>query len=95
MRVWFEALDLREQYFVAVGAVVVAIALLYLIIWAPLDRKHAQLKEDVDVWQSSLSELRPLRTASGSKNSSAFVTGCRRDTNPDYHRRSDLAQPRT
>ncbi len=70
MRDWFESLDLREQYFVAVGAVVVLLALLYLMIWAPLDKKHIQLREDVKQWQSSLSELRPIRMASGNTNSS-------------------------
>lgn len=74
MRDWFESLELREQYFVAVGAVVVVIALLYLLIWAPLDRSHAELREDVDTWQSSLMELRPLSAAAGSSDNSSSST---------------------
>ena len=74
MKDWFESLDLREQYFVAAGAAVVIIAMLYLIIWAPLDRSHAQLREDVEMWQSSLTELRPLQQSVGSNNSSGTTT---------------------
>ena len=70
MRDWFESLDLREQYFVGIGAVVVVIALLYLIIWAPLDRKHAELRADVATWQSALIELRPLRLSAGGNGNS-------------------------
>mgnify|MGYP003633624995 CR=1 FL=1 len=66
MRDWFDALEMREQYFVAVGAVVVVLALLYGLVWAPLDNKHTLLREDVRQWQSSLSELRPLRMGAGS-----------------------------
>lgn len=65
MRDWFDALEMREQYFVAVGAAVVVLAVLYGLIWVPLDTRHSLLREDVRQWQSSLSELRPLRMASG------------------------------
>lgn len=69
MKDWFESLDMREQVFVAVGAIVVIVALLYVMVWAPLDKKHAQLRDDVRQWQSSLLELRPLRFTAGSSNS--------------------------
>ena len=69
MKDWFESLDMREQVFVAVGAIVVFVALLYVMVWAPLDKKHVQLREDVRQWQSSLLELRPLRFTAGSGNS--------------------------
>lgn len=66
MKDWFESLEMREQYFVAAGAVVVLLALLYAMVWAPLDKKHMQLREDVRQWQSSLADLRPLRLTAGS-----------------------------
>ena len=71
MRDWFESLDMREQVFVAVGAIVVVLALLYLMVWAPLDKKHVQLREDVREWQYSLAELRPLRLTTGSSQGSS------------------------
>lgn len=61
MNDWFESLETRERIFVVVGALVVAVALIYGLVWAPLDQKHALLKSDVDNWQRSLMELRPLR----------------------------------
>ena len=63
MNDWFESLEMRERIFVVVGAVVVAVALIYGLVWAPLDQKHTLLKSDVDNWQRSLTELRPLRSA--------------------------------
>tara|TARA_R110002096_G_scaffold124002_1_gene268072 strand:+ start:4070 stop:4561 length:492 start_codon:yes stop_codon:yes gene_type:complete len=66
MREWFESLETREQYFVAVGALVVAIALLYVLIWKPLHTRHEMLRADVALWQESLAELRPLRLVAGS-----------------------------
>ena len=63
MNDWFESLEMRERLFVVVGAVVVAVALIYGLVWAPLDQKHTLLKSDVDNWQRSLTELRPLRSA--------------------------------
>jgi len=63
MKDWFDSLETRERLFVAVGAFIVAVALLYGLVWAPLDAKHAMLKNDVENWQRSLTELRPLRSA--------------------------------
>jgi len=63
MNDWFESLETRERIFVVVGAVIVAVALIYGLVWAPLDQKHTLLKSDVDNWRRSLTELRPLRLA--------------------------------
>ena len=63
MNDWFESLETRERIFVVVGAVIVAVALIYGLVWAPLDQKHTLLKGDVENWQRSLTELRPLRLA--------------------------------
>ena len=37
MRDWFEALEPRERLFVGIGAIVVAIALFWGLIWMPLE----------------------------------------------------------
>lgn len=68
MREWFESLETREQYFVAVGAFVVALALLYVLAWRPLHARHEMLRADVALWQTSLAELRPLRQIAGSSS---------------------------
>jgi len=68
MNDWFESLETRERIFVAVGAFIVAVALIYGLVWAPLNEKHALLKNDVDNWQRSLTELRPLRSAQSPGN---------------------------
>ena len=70
MKDWFTGLEQREQIFVAGGAVVVLIAVLYSLVWVPLDTGHKALAEDVAVWQRSLADLKPLKgqqpaTASG------------------------------
>jgi general secretion pathway protein M len=77
MKDWFETLEMRERWFVAVGAFVVALALIYGLVWAPLDTKHAALKSDVDNWQRSLAELRPLRStaSTGNQSQSNSVSG--------------------
>jgi len=71
---WFDSLETRERLFVSIGALVVAFALIYSLVWAPLNEKHAMLKNDVENWQRSLAELRPLLSAPS--------TGNRSGTNP-------------
>jgi len=77
MKDWFESLETRERLFVVAGAIVVAVALIYGLAWAPLDKKHAMLKTDVENWQRSLTELRPLRATSsnGGQTQSGPVLG--------------------
>lgn len=73
---WFENLDAREKVFVGVGAIIVAISLVYGLAWAPLDRNHAQVTASVSDWQRSLAELRPLKgvAQSGASNTSQAAT---------------------
>ena len=66
MRDWFANLETREQVFVAVGAAFVVIALIYVLLWAPLDKNHRELASSVDNWQRSLAELGPLSALAGS-----------------------------
>lgn len=61
MREWFASLEQRERLFVAGGAVVVVVALFYVLIWMPLDSGHDDLNSSIAVWERSLEELRPLR----------------------------------
>jgi len=66
MRDWYDNLESRERAFVLVGAAFVLIALIYFLLWAPLDRKHAQAAASVANWEYSLAELRPLRSVASS-----------------------------
>ena len=65
---WFESLQTRERLFVAVGAVVVILSIAYAMVWAPLDAKYAMLQSDVENWQRSLAELRPLRSTASNES---------------------------
>lgn len=60
MKDWFESLQARERMFVAAAVVFLAIAVLYLGIWMPLDRGQKTLSLSVDNWRTALAELRPL-----------------------------------
>ncbi|MGI9222236.1 MAG: type II secretion system protein GspM [Woeseiaceae bacterium] len=61
MKDWFTGLEQREQIFVGGGAVVVVIAIIYSMIWVPLDTGQKELAQDVAVWERSLAELKPLK----------------------------------
>jgi general secretion pathway protein M len=66
MKDWFAGLETREQAFVAGGAVFVVMALLYALLWVPLDKNHQQLATSVENWERSLAELRPLASLAAS-----------------------------
>jgi len=69
MRAWFQSLESRERLFVVTAAGVVLIAIIYVFIWIPLDRGHADLSSSVATWERSLAELRPLKGLAQSPNS--------------------------
>jgi len=73
VRDWYDNLEAREQVFVLVGAVFVVLALIYFVLWAPLDKRHTQVSSSVQNWERSLAELGPLRglLASGSASPAA------------------------
>ena len=73
MKDWFESLDAREQVFVSAGSVILVLVLIYGLAWAPLDKKHAALRSDVENWQRSIAELRPLRVT-GTNGAQPSVT---------------------
>lgn len=47
MRVWFESLNRREQILFSVTALVVALALYFLLIWEPLIIENERLHSDI------------------------------------------------
>jgi len=60
MRDWFESLEPRERLFVGIGAIVVAIAVFWGLVWLPLDKGYRNAQDRVTTWEQSLAELRPL-----------------------------------
>lgn len=66
MKDWYEALESREQSMVLICAAVVAVALLYAVVWMPIIEKRDDVRADVEIWQQSLAELKPLRGQLGS-----------------------------
>ncbi len=60
MRSWFENLEPREQLFVGIGALAVALIVFWGLIWLPLDNGHKSMRASVADWQRSLTELRAL-----------------------------------
>lgn len=62
MKDWYDNLEAREQVFVLVGAVFVTVALIYGLLWAPLDKNHKLVATSVTNWERSLAELGPLRS---------------------------------
>lgn len=74
MRDWFESLELRERAFVAVGAAIVFVAIIYAFAWSPVSDRYARLQSDVENLERAVAELRPLRmTASGGQATRAPV----------------------
>ncbi len=58
MRAWWNALALREQQTLAIGAIIVALMLGWAIIWHPLAVKRAELREAVDAQRRDLAYVR-------------------------------------
>ena len=71
MKDWFDSLESREQAFVAAGAVIVVVALIYALLWMPLDKSHRQVQQSVADWERSLAELGPLRALVANAGSEA------------------------
>lgn len=73
MKTWFISLQPRERVFVMTAAIFIVVAIGWVGIWAPLDAKHKAAAERVDIWQQSLSALRPMRGQIQATGSSAPV----------------------
>ncbi|HLT90738.1 MAG TPA: type II secretion system protein M [Woeseiaceae bacterium] len=61
MRDWFESLQPREKALVATAAVMLALAVFWLGIWAPLERNRENVAADVEVWRNAIAELRSVK----------------------------------
>ena len=68
MKDWFDNLEARERVFVLGGGLFAVVALVYGLLWAPLDKNHEQLAQSVSNWEHSLAELRPLRSLATSSS---------------------------
>jgi general secretion pathway protein M len=75
MRDWFDSLEARERMFVVLGAVVVTIALLWGLVWVPLDKGHRDAEQRVATWERSLADLRPLAAMPKPQNGSRAAPG--------------------
>jgi len=75
MKDWFENLEEREQIFVVTGAVIVVAAVIYALLWLPLDKSHRQAQQNVAAWEQSLAELGPLRALVANAGSESSPQG--------------------
>ena len=65
MKDWFYGLVPRERIMVGVCALVVVAALLWLLVWTPVDNRHDALKASVDDWQAGLTQLERIAATFG------------------------------
>ena len=52
MKDWLDTLAPRERIMVLICAVVVVIALIWLLVWRPLDSRHDALRASVEDWET-------------------------------------------
>lgn len=72
MKDWFYGLEPRERLLVGGGAVLVALLLLYSLLWAPIAGKYSSLRDNVAdqrqtlAWmQQAAGQIRALQSAAG------------------------------
>lgn len=66
MKDWLHALAPRERMMLGVCALVVVAAVLWLLVWTPLDKRHDDLRASVDAWQAGLTQLERIAAMRGS-----------------------------
>jgi len=66
MRDWFETLAPRERILVSVCAVVVVFAVLWFLLWTPLDNRHNAMRGNVADWERGLTTLQRVAELRGS-----------------------------
>lgn len=71
MKDWFANLEQREQWMVGVGAIVVAVIVLWGFIWTPLDKGHRGLEASVGDWQRALADIRGIAAESSQSGGGA------------------------
>ena len=69
MKDWFETLAPRERIMVTICAVVVFLAVLWFLIWTPLDNRHDAKRESVGDWERGLATLQRAAELQGSAGS--------------------------
>ena len=57
MMAWFAGLEKREQVFVGIGGAIAVVILLWGGIWMPIESKHSTLRDDVSLWNRSVTGL--------------------------------------
>ena len=71
MRDWLDSLAPRERIMVLICAVVVALAVIWLLMWRPLDSRHDALRASVEDWETGLARLQrvaELRSSGGASD---------------------------
>jgi len=73
---WYLSLEYQERLLVGGGVFVVALTLMWALLWLPLDRSHTALRTNVDNWAQSVKDIQPLRAAmqTGANNGTATST---------------------
>ena len=66
MKDWFETLAPRERTMVTICAIVVVLAVLWFLIWTPLDNRHNAKRGSVEDWERGLSTLQRVSELQGS-----------------------------
>lgn len=82
MKDWYLSLQYRERLAVGGGAVVVLLALMWGLVWLPLDKAHNEMRISVDNWVRSLNDLQQVRVAIQSAGDSNRATGTSSDATP-------------
>lgn len=62
---WWSALEERERRALSIGVVVLALLLLYLLIWAPMQSSVARLAKTVPANRAKLAQMRADATEAG------------------------------
>ncbi len=71
MRDWLDSLAPRERIMVLICAVVVVLALLWLLVWSPLDSRHDALRASVTDWETGLARLQRVAELRGDQGTAA------------------------
>ena len=68
MKDWLDTLAPRERIMVLICAVVVVIALIWLLVWRPLDSRHDALRASVEDWETGLGRLQRVAEMRGTSS---------------------------
>lgn len=71
MKDWLDTLAPRERIMVLICGVVVAVAMIWLLVWRPLDSRHDALRASVEDWEDGLARLQRVAELRGSGNTTA------------------------